>query len=496
MKHLLDIKNFITEALPLEFQKKYKPFFEKRPKEVIDRLNKLLDNQERVYIPYNSDEVSETQKKVDDYLKTIGYDITDYKLNQAVQIENNKRTIRISKLLAKQPELLKEFTLDDIRANTRVGSEFSIVLTSNYEDVAGMSFDRCWTNSCLNIQSGVNKKYVKDEVKQGTVVAYLIKSDDLEITNPLGRVNIKPYVNGSSTTSRVIYAPDKRIYGNIPDPKLFLKKIEEYLNDKQIVEYAGTYVKRVGLYSDDGSPSFIKIRKNGYDENGYDEQGYDEKGYNKEGYNKEGYNEKGYNKQGYNKLGYDEEGRNKSDMYDDYLTMEQYNFLSVVIVDSKTRSFPEVNPYSINDNGFVDTEYSVRLGGQFSYLNKLPISFGVVKGSFVSYGGNLDTLEGAPKQVYGDFIVSNNRLKTLLGGPVEVNGIYAVNNNELIDLLGAPENIGRSFDCSFNQLTSLEGAPKKVRGYFDCRRQLNGVRFSMDQVIDVCEVGYDQPIFT
>jgi hypothetical protein len=53
MKHLLDISNFLLEALTPKFQKQYKKHFDNRPKEVQYRLNKLLDNQERVYIPYN-----------------------------------------------------------------------------------------------------------------------------------------------------------------------------------------------------------------------------------------------------------------------------------------------------------------------------------------------------------------------------------------------------------------------------------------------------------
>ncbi len=551
MKHLLDIKYFLTEALPLEFQNQYKPYFINRPKEVQARLNNLLDNQERIYIPYNSDTISETQLNVKIYLEDLGYKIMDYKLNSAVQIENSKRTIRISKLLAKNPELLKDFTLDDTRANTRTSSEFSIVLTSNYQDVAGMSFERCWTNSCLNIQSGVNKKYVKDEVQQGTIVAYLIKGNDLEIEEPLGRVNIKPFYS-LRDKNEILYVVDRRVYGNVPDEKLFIDKIYEYLKEKQEVKLVGFYNKVKGLYSDAGSPDEVSIGKDyniGYARK-YDDEGYDRKGYDVEGFDREGLDKKGLSKDG-------------DYPYKEHLTREQYHWLKRNI---KCK-------FNVDKNGLVNVTGRCDVNINNQNLTQIPVKFGVVKGYFscsnnnltslegapswcsdfnCSYNPNLTNLEGAPSIVRGWFDCSNNpnltslvgapskvwefycsntgitslegsprevtggfwcpnnpNLTSLVGAPIRVvgyfdcsgnnltslvgvggvGGSFFCRNNNLTSLVGAPREVRGGFYCDNNNLTSLVGAPSEVREGFHCKEQKNGHIFTKEDVIKVSQVG-------
>jgi hypothetical protein len=433
MKHLIDIKNFLLEALTPEFQEKYKKHFEKRSEEVIDRLNKLLDNKERVYIPYSPETVSETQLNVVYYLKTIGYKIMDYKLNQAVQIENPKRAIRISKLLAKKPELLKEFTLDSTRTNVRKGSDFSIVLTSNYEDVAGMSFCRDW-GSCMDIRSGSNKGFIKEEIEQGTVVAYLIKSDDLNIDNPLGRVNIKPYnlysLGGTDTTTikdrlGVIYIPDIKVYGNVPDQDLFLGKIINYLQDKQKWEY-GFYRKVTGLYSDDGSPEIIVINKDlticygcRYDKDGYNHWGYSIRGYDRDGYDSDGYDRDGYDKEGYDKKGIHRDV-NLHD-YKEHMSNLDYNFLKKVIRGT----------FEIDTEGFINVDGDVDWSHQ-GIVSILPFKFGIVDGDFDCRANNLKSLEGCPKEIYGDFDFSHNDLTDLKYFPTVVDGdVFSYHNLQL-----------------------------------------------------------------
>ncbi len=504
MKHLLDIKYFLTEALPEEFKKKYRKHFDNRSKKVQERLNKLLDNKERVYIPYNSDTISETQLKVKDYLEEQGYKIMDYKLNSAVQIENSKRTIRISKLLAKEPALLKEFTLDDTRANTRTGAEFSIVLTSNYEDVAGMSFERCWTNSCLDINGGVNKKYVTHEVKQGTIVAYLIKGNDLEIEEPLGRVNIKPFYP-LRDENEIIYVIDRKVYGNVPDEKLFKEIINQYLKEKQEVKLVGFYNKVSGLYSDPGSPQIVSIGKD-YKvcySCEYDEEGYDKWGLDKWGYDKEGYDRRGYDKEGYNRQDYDKDGVSKNGdyPYQEHLTRKQYNWLRDNMVSK----------FHVDEKGLVNVDGGVNI--RYKNLTEFPVKFGTVEGDFNCSNNNLTSLEGAPSIVKGhfecsnnnltslvgatkegvtyfdcsnnyltslegsprkvrDFNCSNNNLTSLVGAPIEVEWGFYCYSNSITSLVGSPSNVGR-FNCSYNNLTSLVGAPIEAEWHFDCSNNPN-----------------------
>jgi hypothetical protein len=488
MKHLLKIEKFINEALTPHYKKVYNKISKDRAPEVIARLNHLLDNKERVYIPYNPITISETQLKVSSYLEELGYNILDYRGNSAVQIENNKRQIRISKLLAKNPELLKEFTLDDTRANTKSGSEFSIVLTSNYEDVAGMSFDRCW-GSCMNLRDGENKHYVQFDVMEGTIIAYLIKSDDLNVDNPLGRIAIKPYFC-KSNEEEIIYIPDTQVYGNVPDLKTFFDVVNDYIKQKQIIKTPGFYNKYWTLYSDSGSREVVMVKKDGtfcYTCE-FDEEGYDYEGYNEEGYNKEGY---------------DRYGKHINDgyPYQEYLTKKQYLFLRKytakyyiwrdvdnsipkVTIDHLSNYEEEGHYFSITPDGLIDVNGSVRIFDNCEYL---PVKFGKVVGLFECRYNGLKSLEGAPVEVGGSFDVEGNKLTSMKGVSKRVNGHIDISNNVGIVLDDFPEFVGgklrmrdceltslgnkipkkvESLDCTSNNLKSLEGSPIEVLGFF------------------------------
>ncbi len=462
MKHLLDITKFLSEALTPEFKEKYRKYSEKRSQEVIGRLNKLLDNKERVYIPYNSETISETQLKVKDYLEGQGYKIMDYKLNSAVQIENSKRQIRISKLLAKNSELLKEFTLDDTRANIRSGSEFMIVLTSNYEDVAGMSYCRDWT-SCVDLMGGTNRYNLQSEIQQGTIIAYLIKSDDLEIEKPLGRVAIKPY-ESNRDKNEVIYIVDREVYGNIPDKELFREKVVGYIRQIQSVKLSGFYFMIGGLYG--GGEEFVFLRTDGSicHDCKYDEEGFDYKGYNRERYNKEGYDKYGYNEGG-------------DIQYQEYLTSEQYDLLRVCVEGT----------FTIGIDGLVNVKGGVNLSSK--NLIKIPINFGFVTGDFNCFRNNLTSLVGSPIKVGGNLYCSVNQLTSLVGSPQVVRGNVNCSYNNLTSLVGSPQEVGGDFYCGNNNLISLEGVPREVGWDFNCSNQKNGYRFTKEIIIKTSKIG-------
>ena len=128
--------------------------------------------------------------------------------------------------------------------------------------------------------------------------------------------------------------------------------------------------------------------------------------------------------------------------------------------------------WSINDNGLVDIDGSVYL--ILSNLNRLPLKFGKVTGSFDCSDCRLTTLEGAPQEVVKDFRAYKNNLTTLAGGPKLVRGDFKCFSNQLVSLEGAPLEVGGTFDCSHNRLVTLKGAPQTVVGDFDCsyNRQL------------------------
>jgi hypothetical protein len=329
-----------------------------------------------------------------------------------------------------------------------------------------MSFDRCWTNSCLNIREGCNKRYVKDEVQQGTVVAYLIKSDDLNIEEPLGRVNVKPFYS-LKNSEEVLYSVDNRVYGNVPNEQLFKEKIKDYLKEKQEVKQFGFYRKVDGLYSDAGSPSTALVKKR----NGvllplgeYDNHSeiYDDDGYNRYGKNSDGLTLKEV--EIYLK-------------YKDVLTSEQLKFLIKSVEGT----------WEIDQDGYINVEGAVSFA--YNGISSIPVKFGKVSQDFDCYSCNLTSLEGSPKEVGGSFDCGWNGLTNLIGGPLKVGGSYNCRhnnlsslegspkeivgdfyspNNSLTNLIGGPLKVGGSYTCSTNPLISLEGAPQEVGGMFMC----------------------------
>jgi hypothetical protein len=119
-----------------------------------------------------------------------------------------------------------------------------------------------------------------------------------------------------------------------------------------------------------------------------------------------------------------------------------------------------ITGYTIHDNGVVDVDGMVDL--THSLLSEIPITFGVVSGSFYCCVNSLTTLRGAPKYVGGKFDCRDNKLRSLEYCPIEIGG---------------------DFDCSVNSLTSLKHSPKKIFGELDCRgNKLSTLEHTTDNI--------------
>lgn len=130
------------------------------------------------------------------------FSVLDYIDNKAVN-NKTKQIIAISKLLSKNnKDLLEAFNNDKTRVRAK-SAENIVVISRHPHDVAGMSTDRGWT-SCMNIRDGFNRRYVLNDVKAGTLIAYLVKKDDTNIKKPSARVLIKPF------TEDLSYLPKQR----------------------------------------------------------------------------------------------------------------------------------------------------------------------------------------------------------------------------------------------------------------------------------------------
>ena len=120
-----------------------------------------------------------------------GYTVEDYITGIAVD-RTGKRRIKIGKLLP--PELQKVFAEDKARSNARNAASGTqmVVISRHPYDVAGMSTDRGWV-SCMNLIAGSNAKYVIDDVRQGSIIAYLVNKDDVNLRRPSARILMRVY---------------------------------------------------------------------------------------------------------------------------------------------------------------------------------------------------------------------------------------------------------------------------------------------------------------
>ncbi len=267
----------------------------------VDRLSRnnpypfkeWFDDNGRDYIPFNKGGQG-SQEGVDKYVEAEllenGYQITDYGKGYC---SSGNRSFRIGKVL----NSLKQKSLNEIQnkyqntnqeqdpvkyqifqnqlqeetkrtneyydelVNTFVNSsyrthqskqksaEFSIVLSQNPHDVAQMSTGRQWT-SCMDLrddgeESGSHSKDIFCEIEKGGFVAYLIRSDDKEIEDPLARIHIRRFDNRAGQS---VAMPEQSVYGN--EIKGFQEAVQSWLQQKQGDINPGTYQRQGGEYSD------------------------------------------------------------------------------------------------------------------------------------------------------------------------------------------------------------------------------------------------------
>ncbi len=181
----------LNEALKLS---QYREYHDIRPKDLENKLSEIFKGLNRIYIPF---EYKVTDKDIDENINIMsvldesGYTVTNYLEGYC---EKDGRTFRIGKILNKlnRLDLLKTFNEDPNRAVQN--KDFLICISKHPYDIAGMSTDRGWT-SCMDISKSHMDSYIEYEIKEGTVIAYLIEANDKNINHPYGRINIKPYKN-------------------------------------------------------------------------------------------------------------------------------------------------------------------------------------------------------------------------------------------------------------------------------------------------------------
>jgi hypothetical protein len=239
-----DYTSFINEALYISEVRPYIEEWEKHGGR--KRYSEWFDGKWRIYMSINGGK-SDIFYEVEEVLTENGYYIVDYSANKAGK-EGDDRPFSIGKLLNRfGKHLITDYAKDK---DVLTADENHIIVISRHPyDIAGMTTDRRW-NSCMDIRGGSYMEHVMDDVREGTLVAYVIKKEDTNIQNPLNRVLIKKYVNDEDDDDNMLGVEDS-VYVAIGSKTFngFVETVEEWLAEKQ-GEVESEYTLHHTLYDD------------------------------------------------------------------------------------------------------------------------------------------------------------------------------------------------------------------------------------------------------
>ena len=229
----------------------------------IKRINIILHD-----CPYTKDYVV---RGASDYLEGYAYK------------SNGTEKAKIGKLLSKALDYFKKenippelYDFDEAlrgfntRASLKQLSKPKLVCISRHPyDIAGMSTDRRW-KSCMRLEdreeftaAGQYSEYIESDIREGTLVAYLIYADDRNISDPLARILIKPYINVNDS-SDILLVPEPTVYSDDSLSPASYRKFREVVNswlESFQGEKTGTYMFNPELYRDKSPEAVTKVGK-------------------------------------------------------------------------------------------------------------------------------------------------------------------------------------------------------------------------------------------
>lgn len=281
------LKNIIKEAIPYNIAKEY------ITTERTDAAIKLMDNVfsklktlpnakvldrrgDRIAFPYGETPLEDDIKML---LRKYDYNILDFNNNEALRISKTEKgdkvqPIKITKALANISRLkdkdgniiepnAKDFVDIFADGKSREGKAMTkklgliVIFARHPYDIAGMSYGRTW-RSCMHLVDGELRKFVKKDIKFGTIAVYLTKANDVTLSNPLARVLVKPYINLKNINDVILY-PEAKTYGKIDNPKKFIDYLDYVLEKVQNMD--GEY-KLLSCLNPDSKREVVRPKNN------------------------------------------------------------------------------------------------------------------------------------------------------------------------------------------------------------------------------------------
>ena len=393
MKIILSFDKFLTEKLkPSQFREYMKlwdenPSLRDRYKEIFEsyrsKPNCEVDkNAYRIFLPLIEEEKeSEVESEITTLLDVNNYDVVSYISGQA-KFRGAKNPSKIGQILTKlkADDLMKKF-IEDPNRKQGSASKFFVCISRHPYDIAGADTDRKW-NNCMTLETGENAKYLINDVKEGSLVGYLINKDDKNIQDPIANCAIKPYINVEDPID-IILVRDKKSYpGPHPD---FERTVSSFLRETN-GDRKGVFELNSKLYNDNRlnnkvvnvdklSPENIKRIAKAYG-----------------------------------------------------IKLKDIIINTDLSIDVKT---------TVDLTGRELTELPLvfnRVYGSFliqdNELETLEGSPAIVDVDFLAYNNKLKTLKGGPIKVGGEYSVSYNYLTNLDGAPEEVGSYFEVSFNK------------------------------------------------------------------
>lgn len=409
-------KNFLTEALKIsqvrDLYKEWKRVGGDR------RYSEIFGGKHRIYLPFN---MTDTQKRVppdmareiEDAIVPAGYRIESVENNLASK-DGDKRVTKITKVLNSlgEIELLKMYSHELSKYVKGDASDFLVVVSRHPYDIAGMSTDRGWT-SCMDMYHG-GDHFMMNDIKEGTIIAYLIKKEDPNIEHPLARTIIRPYIN-SETSDIILHAEE--IHGTYVSG--FMETVKKWLDSFQSIK-SGKYELHCNLYKNSIS-TFIKFT-----------------------------------------------GNVEQDLK--MVDIKNYNILE----DGSINVYQDVDLHTNSFGGNISMIFKFNeVFGNFNIercglttLSGLPK---YVMGNLTLYDNDkkIPDMSGGPENVKGEISIGNFGLMSLNKFPNKCGKDITIHNNPIKNLNGLPEICNGNLDIRYcDELESLEGCSKYVRGNF------------------------------
>lgn len=230
-------EEFITVSDYKEWNKYCNTDFYNRMGEYFAKFEDHDKNYNRIYfdLKVNHDNFQIIiPQELSDFMRWNNYPILDYELG--ICRDRDGREIKIGKLLNRLGEerLLK--TYNQSKTNTLKNiNDLQIVISRHPYDIIGMSTGRGWT-TCHDLNDrrygGKHLHHLKNNLRNGVLIAYLIRKSDRNINNPISRCLI---FNDAWRTNGSSVHLDKNVYGtDVKEFTKFLRKFCKKYNDSQL----------------------------------------------------------------------------------------------------------------------------------------------------------------------------------------------------------------------------------------------------------------------